>query len=251
MTTRKITGSGMPVIVFERGDYRALVMAESPGLVQGYRHRDQSLDFRFEYLDAHLAATFMAPRPKRILCLGLGVGAIPHLLKSMYPEIHMDAVELNDTVVHAAYKHFGLDTVSELTVFTQCAADFVREHPSSAYDLVFADCYDAFGIPDVCRTQEFIENTANLIADGGLLVANLIPNKRGVQEALAGWVGEFCSSVVMPGVRKSNQTFVGRRRVSIDIKAALSLANEHQVGSNHQALISALQRAIPAARYVQ
>jgi len=247
--TRKITGQGVPVIVFDRGDYRGLVMAESPELIQGYRSQGRALDFRFEYLEAHLAATFVSPEPKKVLCLGLGVGAIPHLLKSLYPAVQIDAVELNDTVVHAAYTHFGLDSLTKLEVYTQCAADFLRQCDASIYDLVFADCYDAFGIPAACRTQDFFENTKKVMTIGGLLIANLIPKKRGVEAAFLGWKTAFQGGIVIPGVRKSNRTFVGRRQTPIDVKAALDQACMYEMGSPKHKLARTLQRAISADRY--
>jgi spermidine synthase len=247
--TRKITGQGVPVIVFERGDYRGLVMAESPELIQGYRNQSRALDFRFEYLEAHLAATFVASKPKKVLCLGLGVGAIPHLLKSLYPAIHIDAVELNDTVVHAAYTHFGLNTLTKVKVYTQCAADFLHRCDSSIYDLVFADCYDAFGIPAACRSQAFFGDTKKVMTTGGLLIANLIPKKRGVEEAFLGWKTVFRGGIVIPGVRKSNRTFVGRRDQPIDVEAALTQACIYEAGSSKHKFTSTLQRAISADRY--
>ena len=56
---RTIEGDGAPVVVFRRGDYLGLRMAENAHLIQGYRHRFRPLDFRAEYLEGHLAASMM------------------------------------------------------------------------------------------------------------------------------------------------------------------------------------------------
>ena len=158
-------------------------------------------------------------------------------------------MELNDTVVHAAYTHFGLDSLTKLEVYTQCAADFLRQCDASMYDLVFADCYDAFGIPAACRTQDFFKNTKKVMTIGGLLIANLIPKKRGVEAAFLGWKTAFHGGIVIPGVRKSNRTFVGRRQTPIDVKAALDKACVYEAGSSKHKFTSTLQRAISADRY--
>jgi len=207
---QRVTGRGETVIVFDRGPYRALRMASDPALIQGYRHRFNPTDYRSEYIHAHLAASLMSQtQPHTILCLGLGVGAIPSLLARLYPGVSITAVELNDTVVDAGMTYFGLSGIPNLEIHVGCAAEFVAQH-TQKYDQVFVDCYDALGIPEVCAVPSFFESVLRRLTHSGILVANLLPQRKGVSQAFHGWT-ERLQSWCIPGRMKSNHTLYGSR----------------------------------------
>ena len=203
-----IEGAGNPVIVFDRGQYRCLRMADNRALIQGYQHRYRRLDFRSEYLHGHLAATLAVTNPRKALCLGLGVGAIPHLLSHLYPDIQITAVELNDTVYTAASTYFDLNRLHNLHVNISCASRFVGAHFQDDYDLIFVDCYDAVGIPSACSNRAYVTNVMRRLANHGLVVINLLPGRRFVDKMFSLWLDHSTDAVVMPGVRKSNRTLI-------------------------------------------
>ena len=98
----RIKGQSSTVIVTELGSRLSFRFAENDTLIQGSMYRDHPLDFRSEYLGGHLAASLCHAAPRRALCLGLGIGALPRLLLSTHPSIHIDCVESNDAVIKAA-----------------------------------------------------------------------------------------------------------------------------------------------------
>tara|TARA_B100001093_G_scaffold464914_1_gene482228 strand:+ start:1457 stop:2227 length:771 start_codon:yes stop_codon:yes gene_type:complete len=208
-----IEGAGESVVVFDRGPYRCLRMADNQELIQGYQHRYRRLDFRSEYLHSHLAATLALPNPSRALCLGLGVGAIPQLLSNLYPQIEITAVELNETVYRAASTYFGLNRLRNLDVKISCASTFVGAPSQGRYDLIFVDCYDAIGIPDACSSRAYVKNIMTLLAENGLIVVNLLPGRRFVDTMFALWVDYSTDAVVIPGVVKSNRTLICSKHI--------------------------------------
>ena len=246
----QIHGDGESVIVFDRGQYRCLRMASNDELVQGYRHHTNPFDFRSEYLAAHLAATAMVNTPKRALCLGLGVGATPQLLRQVYPDIAITVVELNDTVTLAAHRFFGLDSVTDLEVIIDCAARYLAKTPPATYDLVFIDCYDESGIPAECSTDAFFESLHQRVDADGLLIANLLPNRRGVSKAFASHQRAFRHTVIVPGVRKTNRTLFGTagQLPSGSIVRKRIQAMQPKLASID--LMAPWLRAMPAKRYL-
>ncbi len=204
----EIRGAGEPVIVFDRGQYRCLRMANNQELIQGYQHRYRRLDFRSEYLQGHIAASLARANPRRALCLGLGVGAIPQLLSHVYPNVDITAVELNDTVLKAASDYFALKQLTDLTTEISCAAQFVNDSSNCHYDLIFVDCYDSIGIPSACGSNAFVNNVMARLSPGGLVIANLLPGRRLVNKMFELWVSSGADAAVIPGVLKSNRTLI-------------------------------------------
>ena len=246
----KIDGAGESVIVFDRGSYRCLRMASNDELVQGYRHHTNHFDFRSEYLAAHLAAAAMVEAPKSALCLGLGVGATPQLLRQLYPDIAITVVELNDTVRLAAHRFFGLDSVTDLEVIIDCAAQYLAATPPRPYDLVFIDCYDESGIPTECCTATFFESLYRRVGAGGLLIANLLPDRRGVAKAYASHQQAFRHSVIVPGIRKTNRTLFATAAPLPSGRVVRARIRAMQPKLESIDLMAPWLRAIPARRYL-
>ncbi len=243
-----ITGAGDAVIVFDRGPYRALRMASDPALVQGYRHRFNPYDYRSEYIHAHLAASLMGHgTPQTVLCLGLGVGAIPSLLSTIYPGLRIIAVELNDTVVEAGRQHFGLNDIPGLELKIQCASEFIAEN-QRRYDQVFVDCYDALGIPDLCSTSVFFDAVMNALEPQGLLVANLLPNRRGSERVYAGWT-ERLDAWCIPGRLKSNHTVYGSPGSLCEPVTVIDRWKNRPLGPLPGRVFDCLARAQPASAF--
>ena len=247
---RQITGRGDAVIVFDRGPYRALRMASDPALIQGYRHRHNPLDYRSEYIHAHLAASLMsAAPPVTVLCLGLGVGAIPSLLSRLYPGVEITAVELNDTVVDAGLRYFGLQDIPRLDIRVQCAAEFMLGN-RCVYDQIFVDCYDALGIPDICASPSFLDSVMRSLSQNGLLVANLLPNRRGAASVFQGWT-ERMEAWCIPGRKKSNHTLYGSRGTLNQPIEVIQRWQGRPLGSFPAAMFECLYRAQPAGQFTQ
>ena len=61
-----------------------------------------------------------------VCLLGLGGGAIARTLASVFPEIDMDAVELDPAVVQLASKWFGFQASANVRVHTMCGLEYMR-----------------------------------------------------------------------------------------------------------------------------
>lgn len=239
----RIAGPLSTVEVYADGEYLAMRFAGDGGLVQGRMHSRRPLDFGGRYHAAVCAAALAVEAPRRALCLGLGVGALPRLLRAMWPGLAVDVVEIDPAVIAAAERYFGLRSGDGLSVIPADAAEFVRRPPPGpAYDAILLDCYDACRIPAALTTADFVRGLLALAAPGGVVVANVVTSRAGAG-ALLGHLGpRLCGAMVIPVPGASNRVWFGGRsglpdlramrrraalvgrRVPLDLPGALSIA---------------------------
>lgn len=216
----RLVGPRSVVEIYLEGEYRCLRFAGGGGLVQGRMHLTRPLDFGTRYHAAVCAAALAVPAPERALCLGLGVGAVPRLLRAMRPGLAVDAVEIDPAVIVAAQDHFGLVEGDGLTVIRADAAEFVRRPPPGApYDVVVLDCYDAVRLPASLTTADFVARLLMLTAPGGVVVANVLTTRHGAGALSAQLARRLCGPrvIAVPGV--SNRVWFGGRSGRPDLRA--------------------------------
>ncbi len=126
----------------------------------------------FAYQRAMLAGLAFAREPRRALVLGLGGGVQAKFLLRNFPECRVDAVEFRPAVVEAARQYFGLPDDPRLAVHIGDARSFVlaqAQRRVPAYDLILVDIYDAQGMCGWVGEPDFLEASAGLVADHGII----------------------------------------------------------------------------------
>ena len=244
----EITGQKHTVIIFELGPWKCLRFQDDTGLIQGRIHREEPMQFGSEYLMGHLAAARFHPAPERILCLGLGIGALPRLLSASYPTAIIDCVEHCDAVIQAATEHFNLPINERLRVHYGSAQDFVRDN-THTYDLVFFDCYTGHGLATGCLTESFQQHLLAQLEQTGILVVNLLPKRRGASVFSAFCAGSLRAPLIIPCPTKSNQTLFGSPARQLDLEEAMGRGCRDGLPQtvNHE-IRAALFRARPFPR---
>ncbi len=206
------------VEVYMDGGYRCLRFAGGGGLVQGRMHLTRPLDFGTRYHPAVCAATLAAP--DRALCLGLGVGAVPRLLRAMRPGLAVDVVEIDPGVIAAARDHFGVVEGDGLTVMEADAADFVRRPPPGPpYDVIVLDCYDDRRLPADLTTAGFVSRLLTLAAPGGVVVANVLTRRPGAGPLSTQLARRLCGARIITVPGASNRVWFGGRSGLPDLAA--------------------------------
>lgn len=127
----------------------------------------------FGYMRLMLLTLLWKPKPRRALILGMGGGALARTLLASFPALEIDAVELRPAVVEAAHEALGLPRDPRLAVHIMDAGEFVRNAPSSTYDLVLTDLFDAQGMVSLLADEDFQRACARILAPRGALASNL------------------------------------------------------------------------------
>ncbi|MBE0476999.1 MAG: fused MFS/spermidine synthase [Coriobacteriia bacterium] len=123
-----------------------------------------------DYLHLALAAK---PDARRVLVLGLGGGVLAKRMLRDYPEVTIDAVEIDPVVVEVARRYFGLPEDERLGVHVSDARRFVAT-AEGAYDIVVVDAYYADSLPFHLTTAEFFREIDAVLAPDGVVAYNVI-----------------------------------------------------------------------------
>jgi spermidine synthase len=146
----------------------------------------------FAYNHAMLGALFIQPSPRHMLLIGLGGGSLARALQQLYPQAEIDVVELDSMVADLAKDYFSVTpnammrlTIADGRVFMKRALSRGR-----SYDIIFLDAFNKNYIPDHLMTKEFLQETKQLLAAGGVLATNTA-----VSDALAAVQGATYQAV--------------------------------------------------------
>jgi spermidine synthase len=158
-----------------------------------------------------IAMTFR-PDAKRMLLIGVGGGSIPKKLNKEFPNLVIDAIDLDPEVIRIAKDHFNLAEHKNLQLHAQDGRLFLAR-TKHQYDIIMLDAYFTDSMPFHLATKQFFELAQKKLSPNGLVVANLI-------SAVTGPSGKIARSFVRTQRQVFPQTYVFASRrpdnVSLD-----------------------------------
>lgn len=170
--------------VRELGSVRTLYFVEPPGL----EVRQTSIDLdRPEHLlisyPRYLFASCLLRVPReRVLIVGLGGGAMVHFVRHHFPEVRVDAVEIDPEVVRLAAEAFGTREDARTRLFTEDAFGYLAR-TRKKYEIIFMDAFlkpgkdtDAKGVPQRLKTLTFLRSLHDRLTPEGVVAFNLVEN---------------------------------------------------------------------------
>ncbi len=126
------------------------------------------------YSQLLMASLLFVPHPKNILVIGLGGGVLPITLNTLYPESHIDVVEIDSKITELCKKYFNLKESENLRVHTNDGRLFLKERDKNyCYDLVILDAFKSGWVPFHLKTFEFYKEINNALTPEGLVSSNL------------------------------------------------------------------------------
>jgi spermidine synthase len=128
----------------------------------------------FSYTRMSMASLLYVQEPSSILVVGLGGGTLPTAFHQLYPDAHIDTVEIDTAVVKVAEDFFGFRPAENLKVHTTDARVWTKRAllRDRRYDLIVLDAFNGEYIPEHLMTQEYLTETKQLLRANGVLVAN-------------------------------------------------------------------------------
>jgi spermidine synthase len=137
----------------------------------------------FEYADFFHLALAYKPDAKDILFIGLGGASSPKRLWRDFPDLRIQAVELDPVVVDVAYRFFELPRDERLEVDVDDGRRWlVRD--DRKWDAIMIDAFYADAIPFHLFTSEFMELVRSRLNPGGVVVTNTIGSIAGDESRL-------------------------------------------------------------------
>lgn len=129
-------------------------------------------DYPFPYLSTSRLGYNLTDEPKSALVLGVAGGTQVEDLKSHYPGIHVDGVEIDSRVVEIGMEYFGLND-DNTTIHIDDARRFLNRNEEE-YDLVIMDTFKGNSIPYHLSSREFFLELEEDMSDDSVLIINLI-----------------------------------------------------------------------------
>ena len=97
---------------------------------------------------------------------------MPMFLRSLYPDLDIDVVDIDPDVVKVATRYFGFKEDKHLHAHVADGRAFV-EGQKGGWDVIFLDAYGKGEIPRHLATLEFLKNARGKLAPGGLVAGNV------------------------------------------------------------------------------
>jgi hypothetical protein len=119
-----------------------------------------------------MAALALHPAPKRALILGHGGGSLAKWLARRWPDLELDIVEVDPSVVRAAEDYFGYSGATGHRMYVNDARAFFRT-TDARYDVIWLDVFARHLIPFHLTTQEFFAEVRSHLNPDGVLAVNL------------------------------------------------------------------------------
>ena len=165
-----------------------------------------------EYTTLAFCGLLYEPEPERMLVLGLGGGVIPREMHHYFPEIDIHVVEIDPEIPLIAKRFFGFHEDDKLKVHVADGRMFIkkqlRHDPVPKYDLIILDAFNGDYIPFHLMTKEFLEEVKAVLAEDGVVIANVFYNNRLFDAELATFLAVFGRCQVFFGVYSTNAMLV-------------------------------------------
>jgi len=143
-------------------------------------------------------ARVIRPQIRRVLVIGLGGGTAVKQFLAAYPEVTVDAVEIDDEVAKIARRWFYLPPDSNrFHLFVEDGRRYLESHHDN-YDLIIIDAYHNDAIPFHMVTRQFFELAHAHLNSGGLIALNLISALDGPNSGIAASVYQTAAAAGFP-----------------------------------------------------
>ncbi|MDX1917011.1 MAG: fused MFS/spermidine synthase, partial [Rickettsiaceae bacterium] len=162
--------------IYDQNDQRCLTF-QNPYFTKNKQtciYRDSLHKPVFKYFKMILSGLYIQSEPKKALVLGLGGGGIVHSLKFLFPDLHIDIVELDSAIIKISKEYFYIQESDKLKLYNQNALDYATyaNRQKLQYDFIISDTFDEKYIPKELLTENYILKLKSLLTEKGVLVVN-------------------------------------------------------------------------------
>ncbi len=109
---------------------------------------------------------------EKVLILGLGLASVPQMLEQKFNKnFEFYAIEIDPEIIRLANKYILDDMHSPIQIFEMDAEIFI-EISDDMFDMIIIDIFDNNVVPEKFESKEFLQKTAQLLSDNGIVLFN-------------------------------------------------------------------------------
>ena len=201
------------IFVYQRGQIVTLRFGRRAAVpIQTQVNLDDLQQHMLEYTSLTFCGLLYQPEPKHVLVLGLGGGVIPRDLRHYYPDAVIDVAEIDGEIVPLAKEYFAFEEDDTLKVHVDDGRMFIkkrmRNDEAPKYDIIVLDAFNGDYIPFHLMTREFLEEVKAVLADDGVVVANVFSSNRLFDAEMATFLAVFGRCQVYMGRTSGNAMLI-------------------------------------------
>lgn len=158
------------ILVTEEAGVRYLKFGNN--IVQSAVYIDDPYNLKLDYTKYLSLGLLFNTKASSLLTIGLGAGALPKCLHEYFPELNIEAVEIDGAVVDIAKKYFFLDENPGFKITIMDGRVYLLKNKKK-FDIIILDAYNSDSIPFHLTTMEFLQTAQLRLNHGGTLVSNV------------------------------------------------------------------------------
>jgi len=228
------------IFVYKDGSVVTLQFGQRPNVQkQSQVNLNDLRQNMLEYTNLAFCGLLYKPEPERMLVLGLGGGVIPREIRHYLPALEIDVVEIDPEIPPIAAGFFSFREDDKLRVHIDDGRMFVKKQlrldPVPKYDIIILDAFNSDYIPFHLMTKEFLEELKVVLAEDGVVIANVFYSNRLFDAELKTFLAVFGRCQVFFGTSSGNAMLVspGPNAAMLTVKEAVErakiLQHEHNL----------------------
>ncbi|MDY0339669.1 MAG: fused MFS/spermidine synthase [Coriobacteriia bacterium] len=155
--------------VIERGAIRILQVGR---VQQSSMYLDAPFETDFDYPGYLHLTVAVKPDAVRVCMVGLGGGTVAKRMWRDYPQMTIEAVELDSRIADIAHTSFALPCDERLRVHVAEGRGFL-EKSHDTYDIIIVDAFDDERVPMPLMTEEFHRIVLARLSEDGVFAYNM------------------------------------------------------------------------------
>ncbi|MFC1739385.1 spermidine synthase [Planctomycetota bacterium] len=197
------------IFVYQQGPVVSLRFGKQAGVqVQSQVNLNNLRHHMLEYTTLSFCGLLYTPEPEKMLVLGLGGGVIPREMHHYLPELEIDVAEIDPEIPVIAKRFFGFHENDNLKVHIADGRMFIKkqlqQEPVPKYDIVILDAFNSDYIPFHLMTKEFLDQVKGVLAEDGVVIANVFYSNRLFDAEIKTFLAVFGRCQVFAGVHSTN-----------------------------------------------
>ncbi|EWH05593.1 spermidine synthase [Pseudoalteromonas lipolytica SCSIO 04301] len=207
------------VIHKERSLYRNILVEKNADLLclkfnEKTRKSTQSCMYQsdpkklvFNYTKMTFASLLFIDNPKNVLIIGLGGGTLSNTIHELYPNAHIENVEIDPAVIKVARDYFDFVETDSVTSKVQDGRIFIKRAAlkKQKYDWIILDAFNGDYIPEHLLTKEFFAEVKSVLTKNGVVAANTFSSSKLYQHESATYFDVFGDFVNVVTDKDSNR----------------------------------------------
>ena len=245
------------ILVRDNGSQRSLYFVRDTGEVVLESSVDvvRPYDLLVPYTQVMMATHLFRPKSQAALLIGVGGGGMLHYMRAFFPEMAVDAVDIDPVIIDIAQRYFSLSSDSGLSLHTADGFAFIADGQKK-YDIVFMDAFlkpsvdtDPTGTHLRLKTLSFYTQLKERLKPNGVVAFNINPHPT-VDQDIATIKEAFSQVWVVPVPTRGNTiVFASTQSEPItweQLKSAASALDKNKATTlSYSALAGLIQDSVP------